>query len=100
MAKLAIARTFYESAPVLILDEPTSSIDAEAEAEIFDNIDKAYKDKNLILISHRFSTVRRADKIIVLQSGKITEEGDHASLIKKNGVYARMFSKQAKGYIE
>lgn len=98
--KLALARMFYEAAPLLILDEPTSAIDAEAEAEIFDNINKVYKDKNLILISHRFSTVRSADKIIVLQNGQITEEGNHSSLMEKNQVYARMFRKQAEGYIE
>jgi len=98
--KLALARMFYEAAPLLILDEPTSAIDAEAEAEIFDNINKVYKDKSLILISHRFSTVRNADKIIVLQNGQITEEGDHISLMEKNQVYARMFRKQAEGYIE
>ena len=98
--KLALARMFYEAAPLLILDEPTSAIDAEAEAEIFDNINKVYEDKSLILISHRFSTVRNADKIIVLQDGQITEEGSHISLMEKNRVYARMFRKQAKGYIE
>lgn len=98
--KLALARAFYEEAPVLILDEPTSAIDAEAEAKIFDNLYKVYKDKSLILISHRFSTVKNADKIIVLQNGKITEEGNHESLMAKEGVYARMFRKQASGYIE
>jgi len=98
--KLALARMFYEAAPLLILDEPTSAIDTEAEAEIFDNINKVYKDKGLLLISHRFSTVRSADKIIVLQNGQITEEGNHVSLMEKNQVYARMFRKQAEGYIE
>ncbi|MDP3730951.1 MAG: ABC transporter ATP-binding protein [bacterium] len=98
--KLALARAFYEEAPVLILDEPTSAIDAEAEAKIFDNLYKVYKDKSLILISHRFSTVKNADKIIVLQNGRITEEGNHESLMKKDGVYARMFRKQASGYVE
>lgn len=98
--KLALARAFYEEAPVLILDEPTSAIDAEAEEQIFENLYRVYDNKSLILISHRFSTVRNADKIIVLKDGKITEEGNHQSLMKKNGVYARMFRKQAKGYIE
>lgn len=98
--KLALARAFYEEAPILILDEPTSSIDAEAEAKIFDNLYKVYKDKTLILISHRFSTVKNADKIIVLREGKIVEEGNHGQLMDKRGVYARMFRKQAKGYIE
>ena len=98
--KLALARAFYEEAPVLILDEPTSAIDAEAEEQIFENLYKVYENKSLILISHRFSTVRNADKIIVLKEGKIIEEGNHESLMKKNGVYATMFRKQAKGYIE
>ena len=84
----------------IALDEPTSSIDAEAEEQIFENLYKVYKDKSLILISHRFSTVRNADKIIVLKDGKMAEEGNHESLMKKNGIYARMFRKQAKGYIE
>ena len=98
--KLALARAFYEAAPVLILDEPTSAIDAEAEADIFDNLNKVYKDKTLIFVSHRFSTVRHADKIIVLKDGKISEEGTHEKLMELNGIYARMFKKQAKGYIE
>lgn len=98
--KLALARAFYEEAPVLILDEPTSAIDAEAEAEIFDNLNKVYKDKTVIFISHRFSTVRNADKIIVLKDGRIAEEGTHHDLIALNGIYARMFKKQAKGYID
>lgn len=98
--KLALARAFYEEAPILILDEPTSAIDAEAEAEIFDNLNKVYKDKTVIFISHRFSTVRNADKIIVLKEGQIAEEGTHKSLMAKSGIYARMFKKQAKGYID
>ena len=99
--KLALARAFYEEAPILILDEPTSAIDAEAEAQIFDNLDKLYTDKTLVIISHRFSTVRNADKIIVLKNGQIAEEGNHESLMKKrNGLYATMFEKQAKGYID
>ena len=98
--KLGLARVFYEEAPILILDEPTSAIDAEAEAEIFDNLDRLYQNKTLVLISHRFSTVKKAHKIIVLQNGQISEEGNHIELMKQNGVYARMFRKQAKGYIE
>jgi len=98
--KLALARAFYEEAPVLILDEPTSAIDAEAEAEIFENLDRTYQNKTLIFISHRFSTVRNADKIIVLRNGQISEQGTHEALMKQKGIYARMFLKQAKGYIE
>ncbi len=98
--KLALARAFYEESPILILDEPTSSIDAEAEAKIFDNLDKLYNDKTLIIVSHRFSTVRNADKIIVLKNGKIAEEGNHEFLVSQKGIYATMFQKQAKGYVE
>lgn len=96
--KLAIARAFYQEAPVLIMDEPTSAIDAEAEYEIFNNLEKSYKDKTLILVSHRFSTVRNANKILVIDEGKVVEQGTHMQLIEKDGKYARMFNIQAKGY--
>lgn len=96
--KLAVARAFYESPPILILDEPTSAIDAEAEYEIFQNLKKVYENKTLFLISHRFSTVRNADKILVLDGGKIIERGSHEDLMKEDGLYAKMFRTQAKGY--
>lgn len=96
--KLAIARAFYQASPLLILDEPTSAIDAEAEYEIFNNLEKTYKNKTLILVSHRFSTVRNANKIFVIEDGKITELGTHQQLLKLNGKYAHMFNVQAKGY--
>lgn len=96
--KLAIARAFYEEAPLLVLDEPTSAIDAESEYDIFNNLQKAYKNKSLILVSHRFSTVRNADKIFVIENGTVTESGTHKELIKAKGKYAKMFSLQAIGY--
>ncbi len=96
--KLAIARAFYQSSPLLILDEPTSAIDAEAEYEIFNNLEKAYKDKTLVLVSHRFSTVRNANKIFVIDDGQIIERGTHEELMKKAGKYAHMFHTQAQGY--
>ena len=96
--KLAIARAFYEEPPVLILDEPTSAIDAEAEYEIFNNLEKQYKNKTLILVSHRFSTVRNANKIIVIDLGKIVESGSHEKLMKDGGQYSKLFSIQARGY--
>lgn len=96
--KLAITRAFYEGAPILILDEPTSAIDAETEYQIFKNLDREYKDKSLLLISHRFSTVRNADRILVLNNGEIAEEGTHEELISNNGEYSVMFNKQAIGY--
>jgi ATP-binding cassette, subfamily B, bacterial len=81
------------------LDEPTSAIDAEAEYEIFSNLQKHYENRTLILVSHRFSTVRNADKIIVISKGKIIEEGSHEELLTKGGKYFKMFSAQAKGYM-
>ncbi len=96
--KLAIARAFYQQAPVLIMDEPTSAIDANAEFEIFNNLETIYKEKILILVSHRFSTVRNANKIIVIDYGRIIEKGHHAELLEQNGKYASMFRAQAKGY--
>jgi len=96
--KLALARAFYRNAPILILDEPTSAIDAKAEYEIFERVQKLQKDKTVIIISHRFSTVRNADRILVLDNGKIIEEGNHEKLMKKKGLYAELFNLQAKGY--
>ncbi|HYF10152.1 MAG TPA: ABC transporter ATP-binding protein [Candidatus Paceibacterota bacterium] len=96
--KLAIARTFYRDAQVLILDEPTSSIDAEAEAKIFEKMEHLSRDKTVILISHRFSTVRQADQICVIEGGSISELGSHKELLEKGGTYARLFRLQAKGY--
>lgn len=96
--KIAIARLFYRNAPILILDEPTASIDAVSEAKIFDNVYKFMKGKTVIIISHRFSTVRNADRILVLDKGKIIEEGNHEKLMKMDGKYAHAFKLQAKGY--
>jgi ATP-binding cassette, subfamily B, bacterial len=96
--KLALARAFYRNAPILILDEPTSAIDAKAEYEIFQNVQKLQQDKTVIIISHRFSTVRNADRILVLDDGKIIEEGNHETLMKKKGLYEELFTLQAKGY--
>lgn len=97
--RIALARSFYRSANILILDEPTSAIDAVGEYEIFKKILELQKEKTTIIISHRFSTVRNADKIYVIEHGKIKEEGDHESLMKiKDGQYKKMFELQAEGY--
>lgn len=96
--KLALARAFFKNAPILILDEPTSSIDAKAEYEIFQRVQKLQKDKTVIIISHRFSTVRNADRILVLNEGRVLEEGNHDYLMKKKGLYAELFNIQAQGY--
>lgn len=96
--KIALARAFYRNAPVLILDEPTSAIDARAEAEIFNKVEKLSKDKTVLIISHRFSTVRNAEKIYVINNGKIIEQGSHPELLKLNGEYSTLFKLQARGY--
>jgi len=96
--KVAIARMFYRNTPVLILDEPTASIDAQAEYKIFDRIYKFVEDKSVIIISHRFSTVRQAQKIFVLKGGELKESGSHEELMCLNGIYAETFNLQAEGY--
>ena len=96
--KIALARAFFRNAPILILDEPTAAIDAKAESEIFGRVEKLSKDKTVLIISHRFSTVRNADKIYVIENGKIKESGSHPELMKLNGQYATLFNLQAKGY--
>ncbi len=96
--KLALSRAFFRNAPVLVLDEPTAAIDAKAESEIFGRVERLSKDKTVIIISHRFSTVRNADKIYVIDNGQIKESGSHEELIKLDGQYATLFKLQAKGY--
>lgn len=96
--KLALARTFYRDPRILVLDEPTSSIDAEAEAKIFEKLEALPEDRTVILISHRFSTVRKANQIVIIEDGSIKELGTHEDLLKLNGTYARLFNIQAEGY--
>jgi len=86
------------NAEVLVLDEPTSALDAEAEYEVFKRFDELMGDRIGVLISHRFSTVRMADRIVMLQDGKIHELGSHEALLARNGVYAHLFNLQAEGY--
>jgi ATP-binding cassette, subfamily B, bacterial len=97
--KIALSRAFMRSqADVLVLDEPTAAMDAAAEATVFEHFRKLTTDKIAILISHRFSTVRMADQIVVLQDGRIIERGAHEELMQRDGHYAHLFSLQAKGY--
>ncbi len=99
MQRLALARIFYRSPKFIILDEPTATVDAEAEEHIFHEIGATRKQTQL-LISHRFSTVRNADAIIILDGGAISEMGTHDELMKHNKIYAKLFRLQAKGYLE
>ncbi|MDZ7644491.1 MAG: ABC transporter ATP-binding protein [Woeseiaceae bacterium] len=97
--KIALSRAFMRSdADILVLDEPTAAMDAASEAAVFEHFRASSHDKMTILISHRFSTVRAADQIIVMRHGEIIERGDHASLLAERGHYAHLFELQARGY--
>jgi len=97
--KVAVSRSFMRrDADIRVLDEPTAAMDAEAEAQVFKHVREAAEGRMVILISHRFSTVRMADEIVVLDGGRIAERGNHAQLMAADGVYARLFTLQAQGY--
>ncbi len=96
--RLAVARAILRGGDIMILDEPTSAIDAKAEYKIFNNIYQSHAGKTTLIVSHRFSTVRKADKIIVMDGGKITEYGSHEELLSYGGLYKEMFETQAEGY--
>ncbi len=98
--KLAIARAFYSDSDVLILDEPTASLDAIAEQEIFNQFDRLRKDKMTFFVSHRLSSATVATKILVLESGRLVECGNHAELMALGGVYHKLFTTQASRYME
>ncbi len=96
--KIALARAYLRDAQLLVLDEPTAALDARAENEVFERFSELTKGKMALLISHRFSTVRMADRILVLQKGGIAEQGQHDQLVKDGGLYAEMFELQAASY--
>lgn len=96
--KVALARAYMKDAKVMILDEPTSALDAKAESEVFERFIGLTQDKTSIIISHRFSTVRQADRILVLDEGKVLELGTHKELMANNSLYAQLFQLQAEGY--
>jgi ATP-binding cassette, subfamily B, bacterial len=96
--KIALARAYMRDAQVLILDEPTAALDARAEYEVFLRFSELVAGRMAVLISHRFSTVRMADRIIVLRHGKVEESGSHEELVARKGLYEELFSMQAAGY--
>jgi ATP-binding cassette subfamily B protein len=96
--KIALARAYMKEAQLMILDEPTAALDARAEYEVFQRFADLTRGRSAVLISHRFSTVRMADRILVLDRGQLLEIGSHEELLKKNGRYAELFNLQAKGY--
>ena len=96
--KVALARAYLRSAQLLILDEPTAALDARAEYEVFKRFSELVSGRMAVIISHRFSTVRMADRIIVLENGSIVESGDHKALIAQKGLYSELFAMQAEGY--
>lgn len=96
--KIAIARFFYRNAPLVIFDEPTAAIDPVSEYNIFNKIYEFFRDKTVIIISHKFSTVRNADRIMVIDNGEVAEDGTHEQLLRKEGLYAKAFNLQAEGY--
>ena len=98
--RLAVARMFYRNAAITILDEPTASIDAVTEEKIFTTLEKNMQGKTVILITHRFSTVKNADKILMLEEGRIIEQGSHKELMKLNQKYAELYNMQARRYLE
>jgi ATP-binding cassette subfamily B protein len=98
--KVAIARAFFHEAQLLVVDEPTSALDAIAEAELFERLRDLVRGRSTVLISHRFSTVRMADRIYVVEDGRILENGSHEELMLRGGKYASLFRIQAAPYRE
>ena len=96
--KCAISRALYKDAPFVILDEPTAALDPIAEAEIYENFNQMIENKTAVYISHRMSSCQFCDRIIVLDKGKISEEGTHENLVNKQGIYAQLYQMQAQYY--
>jgi ATP-binding cassette subfamily B protein len=97
--RIALARAFLKDAPILVLDEATSALDSEVEASIQEALGRVMQGKTVLAIAHRLSTIAAMDRIIVMEQGRIVEQGDHAGLLAKGGVYARYWNRQSGGFI-
>jgi ATP-binding cassette subfamily B protein len=98
--RVALARAFFRDAPFIILDEPTAALDPRSEHRLFDRIRELTAGRSVLLISHRFSSVRAADRIYVLKQGQVVEQGSHHELMAEGGLYAELFTLQASAYLE
>jgi ATP-binding cassette, subfamily B, bacterial len=98
--RVALARAFFRDAPFVILDEPTAALDARAESQLFDRMRELLEGRSVVLISHRFSSVRSADRIYVMHDGRVVEQGPHAELMAAEGLYAELFTLQARAYLD
>jgi ATP-binding cassette, subfamily B, bacterial len=98
--RVALARAFFRDAPFVILDEPTAALDARAESRLFERMRELLEGRSVVLISHRFSSVRSADRIYVLHEGRVVEQGSHEELMERGGLYAELFSLQARAYLD
>jgi ATP-binding cassette, subfamily B, bacterial len=98
--RVALARAFFRDAPFVILDEPTAALDARAESRLFEHMRELLEGRSVVLISHRFSSVRSADRIYVLHEGRVVEEGSHEQLMERGGLYAELFALQARAYLD
>jgi ATP-binding cassette subfamily B protein len=98
--RVALARAFFRDAPFVILDEPTAALDARAESQLFDRMHELLEGRSVVLISHRFSSVRNADRIYVMHDGRVVEQGRHEDLMAADGLYAELFTLQARAYLD
>jgi ATP-binding cassette subfamily B multidrug efflux pump len=97
--RIAIARVILKDAPILVLDEATAALDSEVEAAIHDSLKDLMRDKTVIAIAHRLSTIAALDRLIVMDDGRIVEEGSHAALLRAGGLYARLWERQSGGFL-
>lgn len=97
--RIAIARAVLKDAPILILDEATSALDSEVEASIQENLKRLMEGKTVIAIAHRLSTIAALDRLVVMDQGRIVEEGTHEELITKGGIYAGLWARQSGGFL-